>query len=260
MALCICRLSFSGDQGESSSDSERSDIGNKLQHKQSKSVKDLESAFLSTSRSTDAVSQVVYDDDALLREIDHVLDTTKSSFHPKKTSTQLKKARTRKETKSTAKKLPRRLPSAAVHLSRAKATKSESEGDDTVENLLAEDARHFKGLKNLLARQPRKVVVSDYQGTGTSDESDDEAVTVASTPRQFAKKSTGNMAGSAKEKVTKSRKSVVFATNNGSEKEEVHRNKRKMTTKTPSAAHEDIYTSFEVDDEVHVNVSKLCYA
>ena len=156
---------------------------------------------------------------------------------------------------------PRRLPSAILALDRLQLSGSDSDRDDTLEVLLADDDGHFKGLKTHLAKrsQVQRVAASgsDGQSTAASDDSTKGKTVVAAggraggekgtSRRHFAKKSTGNMAGKLAQKA-KPRKSVTFAAGSSSEfdTEEEYRN-MKRTAEAPPTAIDNIYMSFEED-------------
>lgn len=246
-------MSFGGGDGEENSSSDSGPTNTRKKPRQeprksSKSAKKLESTFLSASQTTDTVS--LTNDDALIQQADHILATTESLFHPRKTSTQVKGLPPRKSGAKKGKP-PKRLPSAIVALDRLQFSESESERDETLEMLLADDAEHFQGLKSHLAKS-KVVNVSDSQSTTTSDDSTDAKTIIVggekSKPRQFARKSTGNMAGKFTPK-TKPRKSVTFAAGSSSavETEEEYQDKR-TTAEAPPTALDNIYMSFDDDN------------
>ena len=156
----------------------------------------------------------------------------------------------------------RRLPSAILALDRLQLSGSDSDRDDTLEVLLADDDGHFKGLKTHLAKrsQVQQVAVSasDGQSTAASDDSIKDKTVVTggrggggekgTSHRHFAKKSTGNMASKLAQKV-KPRKSVTFAAGSSSEfdTEEEYRD-TKRTVEAPPTAIDNIYMSFEEDN------------
>ena len=247
-------MSFGAGEDENSSDSEPTNARQKARKSSKSAVKNLDSTFLTTSHTTETVS--LTNDDALIQQADHILATTESSlsFHPGKTSTLLKsvpyKKNGAKKTKKSTKP-SKRLLSAIIPLDRVQFSESESERDETLEVILADDAEHFQGLRSHLAKS-KMATISDSQSTTTT--SNDSAKVVAvegerSKPRHFAKKSTGNMAGKLAQKKTKtkSRKSVTFVAGSGSETEEEYRGK-KRTAKAPPTAVDDIYMSFNDDD------------
>jgi hypothetical protein len=186
---------------------------------------------------------------------DHILATTESSFHPGKTSTQLKQVPPKKSGRKVVGSKPaRRLPSAILALDRLQLSGSDSERDETLEVLLADDGGNFKRLKTHLAKQSQvQEVASDSQSTAASDK--DKTVVAGeggggkgNSHRHFAKKSTGNMAGKLTQK-TKPRKSVTFAAGSSSEfdTEEEYHNTKRTTEATPTAL-DNIYMSFEEDN------------
>ena len=166
----------------------------------------------------------------------------------------------------------RRLPSAILALDRLQLSGSDSERDDTLEVLLADDDGHFKGLKTHLAKQSQVQQVanaSNSQSTAASDDSakdKDKTVVIGgggggekgTSRRHFAKKSTGNMAGKFTQKA-KPRKSVTFAAGSSSEfdTEEEYRD-TKRTTEAPPTVIDNIYMSFEEDNFDVSEVRKSC--
>ena len=263
-----CRLSFGGVDGEeNSSDAEPTNTKKKPRRdpaprkSSSKSAKNLESTFLSASQTTDTVS--LTNDEALIQQVDHILATTESSFRPGKTSTLLKKAPPKKSGAKVAGKsvtTAKRLPSAILALDRVQLSGSDSERDETLEVLLADNAEHFKGLKSHLEKQSQvQVVAASGSATGDDDSAKNKDKTIVigggggrekSKPRRFAKKSTGNMAGKLTQK-SKSRKSVTFAAGNSSEfdtEEEYRDTSTKGTTEAPPTTLDSIYMSFEEDN------------
>lgn len=231
----MCRLSFSGGEGDHSSDTDVSE-SQKPQHKprnvRSMSKRDLQSRFSAASVILDSVSLPTSGSGGtIILPAKHISTTTETSFHPTKTSTQLKDRWKQVKKKSDVKK-PNITSKKPVSSFRMELSDSESERDEVLETLLAEDTEHFQGLSEF---------TKSKMATTT-------AKMVKSPRRRFAKKSTGNMAGERK-----TRKSVTFVGGSGSEAEgDFDKRKTRPVSKPPlPTAVDDVYMSF---DEVHVDV------
>ena len=149
---CTCRLTYSGDEKEHSSDSDR--CGQKKSQGKRKARTNLQSTFLAASDGADTVP--LPSGNAVITQGGHImtsLTNSRASFNPTKTSTQLKNRRKKKsikyttmsKKKPTRKSAPKKLPSAI----RMELSDSESERDETLAMLLAGDTEHFQGLSQL---------------------------------------------------------------------------------------------------------------
>ena len=230
---CTCRLSFSGGEEEHSSDPSESQ---KPQHKSrdigGKSKRDLQSKFSATSVTLDSLSLPTSGSGGnIILPAKHISTTTEASFHPTQTSTQLKDRRKQVKKKSEVNK-PKVTSKKPISSFRMEFSDSESERDEVLETLLAEDTERFQGLSQLT--KSKMAATTAKNGNNPR--------------RRFAKKSTGNMAG-----VRRTRKSVTFVSGSGSEAEgDYEKRKNKIVSKPSSQTDvDDVYMSF---DEVHVDV------
>ena len=244
--MYIHRLSFGAVEGEHSSDAEHSNPPkSQPKTRKSKSGSNLQSTFLAASHVLDTVS--LNTENVLIQKTGHISASTEASFQPAKTSTQLKKKGQQPQQKGGAskrksKRASKRLPSSIHPLYQMELSDSESERDETLEMLLAEDADLFQGLSQLT--KSRMAATSSKR----NEESAASAKTTAkkSRKRNFARKSTGN-SPVVTQKMP--RKSVTFVAGSGSETEGDGL-ERPNTTKPPPSAIDDVYMSFDDDLEV----------
>ena len=236
-------MTFSGDEEEISSDSDRVDAQRprrKSRSVKSKSKSDLQNTLLVSSDALGS-APLSTSGNTIIQRAGHISTASETSFHPTKTSTQLKDGQKQVKKKNEvvkqkSKQVSSKKPPSSIHM---EFSDSESERDEALERLLAEDTERFQGLSQLTK--------SIMAGTSNKNKTTASVVGTGVGPsRGFAKKSTGNMADAKK-----SRKSVTFVTDGGSESESGREGRTRTTSKRPPAAIDDIYMSF---DEVHVDV------
>ena len=245
--LYMYRLSFGGnEEAEHDSEMEVADVLEPRQVVEEPATEDnLESTFLAATGSTDTVSLPSYG--GRIQPAKHISTSTDSSFHPTKTSTQVKTGRKsqakQKPSETTGKTKAKKAESKKLPSSiRVVLSDSESERDEALEMLLASDntEQHFQGLSRLTMSKinapstKAKPNVTNAKATGGKKK------------KAFAMKSTGGKSR------TNARKSVTFVTRNESESDRDHQEKTQVVAGAASSGNSDVYMSF---DEDHIEVS-----